>query len=80
MKDLLCPRLVGSLDTFGVKGMCRSRTSLSIVSIELKISLYHRKQRQHLMGYIADLVVIHQYSSSLSHDIQWYCEFHFSAF
>ena len=32
------------------------------------------------MGYIADLVVIHQYSSSLSHDIQWYCEFHFSAF
>ena len=29
------------------------------------------------MGYIADLVVIHQYSSYLSHDIRWYFEFDF---
>ena len=32
------------------------------------------------MGYIADLVVIHQYSSYLSDDIRWYFESDFSAF
>ena len=56
---------LGFLTHLDLRGRRRSRTSLRIVSIELRTSFIYRTQTLRPVGYIA---------SSLSHDVRWYCE------